>query len=466
MMETLASPPEEVLTPRHVLIKTWGCQMNVYDSGRILGLLRPLGYRPTEDVTEADLVVFNTCHIREKASEKLFTELGRLKPLQRARAAEGKRLLIAVGGCVAQAEGDEILRRAPFVDLVFGPQTYHRLPHLLAEAVRTEGGGRVLDIAFPPEPKFDSLPALTGPGSVSAFLTIQEGCDKFCAFCVVPYTRGAETGRPRDAIVDEARNLIARGAREITLLGQNVNAWRDPPSGEGLGALIRHLADLPDLKRLRYTTSHPRDMDADLIAAHRDVPTLMPFVHLPVQSGSDRVLAAMNRRHTADDYRRRVERLREACPSLALSTDLIVGFPGETEDDFAATLRLVEQVTFAQAYAFAYSPRPGTPAATLNDPVPEDVKAERLTRLLALLRVQQGAFNSALVGKATSILFEDTGRTPGTLFGRTPWMQPTQVPASPDWLGREARVEIVDSSPNTLKGRLLQDVSERGSHEG
>ncbi|MBV8777587.1 MAG: tRNA (N6-isopentenyl adenosine(37)-C2)-methylthiotransferase MiaB, partial [Alphaproteobacteria bacterium] len=379
---------------KRLFIKTYGCQMNVYDSARMADLVAPLGYAPSDTPAGADLVILNTCHIREKAAEKVFSELGGIRRLKEAKAKRGERMLIAVGGCVAQAEGDEIIRRAPFVDMVFGPQAYHRLPELLARAAR-EGGG-VLDTSFPAEPKFDHLPAGgTAPG-VTAFLSVQEGCDKFCTFCVVPYTRGAEFSRPAAQVIAEAERLVAGGAREITLLGQNVNAYHGAGTDGrewGLADLLRALARIPRLDRLRYTTSHPRDMDEPLIAAHRDIEQLMPFLHLPVQSGSDRVLAAMNRRHRADDYRRTVERLRRARADLALSSDFIVGFPGESELDFRATLDLVSEIGFAQAFSFKYSARPGTPAAA-EQQVPEAAKGARLAELQALLQRQQRAFNA------------------------------------------------------------------------
>ncbi|RMD61241.1 MAG: tRNA (N6-isopentenyl adenosine(37)-C2)-methylthiotransferase MiaB, partial [Alphaproteobacteria bacterium] len=379
---------------KKLYIRTYGCQMNVYDSARMADVLAPLGYVPASDPDEADLVILNTCHIREKAAEKVYSELGRLRALKEARARAGGRMVVAVAGCVAQAEGAEILRRAPQVDLVFGPQTYHRLPELVARAARATGG--VLDTDFPVESKFDHLPQAAAPQGPAAFLSVQEGCDKFCTFCVVPYTRGAEQSRPVAAVIAEAERLVAAGAREITLLGQNVNAYHGiGPDGRpwGLGRLIRRLAEIEGLMRLRYTTSHPRDVDDELIAAHEAEPKLMPYLHLPVQSGSDRILEAMNRRHGADDYRRTVARLRAARPDLALSSDFIVGFPGETDSDFAATLHLVADIGFAQAYSFKYSARPGTPAAALPGQVPDEVKAARLAMLQEVLDDQQTAFN-------------------------------------------------------------------------
>ncbi|HEX3952670.1 MAG TPA: tRNA (N6-isopentenyl adenosine(37)-C2)-methylthiotransferase MiaB [Stellaceae bacterium] len=439
---------------KRLFIKTYGCQMNVYDSARMTELLAPLGYAPVASPDGADFVILNTCHIREKAAEKVFSELGTIRRFKEARARQGGRMIIAVAGCVAQAEGAEILERAPFVDLVFGPQSYHRLPEMLARAGRALGEP-ILDTSFPAEAKFDHLPATAAAPGVTAFLTVQEGCDKFCTFCVVPYTRGAEYSRPAADIVAEARRLVAGGAREITLLGQNVNAYhgRAPDGGEwGLGALICGLADIPGVDRLRYTTSHPRDVDDALIAAHRNVPELMPFLHLPVQSGADRVLAAMNRRHTAEQYRRIVERLRQARPDLALSSDFIVGFPGESDADFAATLDLVRETGFAQAFSFKYSPRPGTPAAASDDQVPEPVKIERLAMLQALLQEQQRAFNRSCVGRALPVLFEKPGRHSGQLVGRSPYLQAVHAEASDEMIGQIVAVTITGAQPNSLAG--------------
>ncbi|HEY1411514.1 MAG TPA: tRNA (N6-isopentenyl adenosine(37)-C2)-methylthiotransferase MiaB, partial [Rhodopila sp.] len=423
----------------HVI--TWGCQMNVYDSGRMADVLAPLGYGPSAEPDGADMVILNTCHIRDKAAEKVFSELGRLR---RLKEATGNRMILAVAGCVAQAEGAEILARAPYVDIVLGPQTYHRLPEMVARASRA--GGKVIETDFPPEDKFDHLPQSATPQGVTAFLTIQEGCDKFCSFCVVPYTRGAEQSRSAATILGEARHLISQGAREITLLGQNVNAWHgEAPDGGiwGLGRLLRELADIPSLLRLRYATSHPRDMDDDLIAAHRDVPALMPFLHLPIQSGSDRILAAMNRKHTADDYRRIVDKLRAARSDLALSSDFIVGHPGETEADFEATMSLVRDVTFAQAYSFKYTPRPGTPAAGAPAQVPEQDKDRRLQALQALLREQQAAFNAGCVGLELPVLFTGPGRHPGQMAGRSPFLQPIHLTGGANLIGTESMVRIV-----------------------
>ncbi|CAH2600808.1 isopentenyl-adenosine A37 tRNA methylthiolase [Rhodovastum atsumiense] len=447
--------PREAAPARRLHVITWGCQMNVYDSARMADVLAPLGYAPAPAPEGADMVILNTCHIRDKAAEKVFSELGRLRLLKEARAQEGGRMILAVAGCVAQAEGEEILARAPFVDIVLGPQTYHRLPEMVARASRA--AGTVIDTEFPPEDKFDHLPEAAAPQGLTAFLTIQEGCDKFCSFCVVPYTRGAEQSRPEAAVLAEARRLVAQGAREITLLGQNVNAWHGAGAdgmASSLGRLVRRLADIPDLLRIRYTTSHPRDVDDDLIAAHRDVPQLMPFLHLPVQSGADRVLAAMNRRHTADEYRRIVERLRAARPDLALSSDFIVGHPGETEAEFEATLALVRDIGFAQAYSFKYSPRPGTPAAAATTQVPEAEKDRRLQALQALLREQQTRFNQGCVGLTVPVLFTGPGRHPGQIAGRSPWLQPVHLSGPESLIGREAPVKIEVAHTNSLSASL------------
>jgi tRNA-2-methylthio-N6-dimethylallyladenosine synthase len=448
---------------KKLLIKTYGCQMNVYDSARMADVLAPLGYGPTDSPADADMVILNTCHIREKASEKVFGELGRLRQERDRRRAAGGDMIIAVAGCVAQAEGAEILARAPYVDIVLGPQTYHRLPEMVARAARARAardgrraGAHILDTEFPVESKFDRLPESQAGQGLSAFLSVQEGCDKFCTFCVVPYTRGAEFSRPVADIEAEARRLVAAGAREITLLGQNVNAYHGAsPDGAswGLGRLIRHLAEIAGLARLRYTTSHPRDMDDELIDAHGAVPKLMPYLHLPVQSGSDSILAAMNRQHGAADYLRLVERLRARRPDLALSSDFIVGFPGESDGNFADTLRLVETVGYAQAYSFKYSPRPGTPAASMPGQVPEAVKSERLERLQDLLRRQQERFNAAAVGRTLPVLLERDGRHPGQLVGRSPYLQAVHVPA-PGRKGEIADVVIEAARPNSLAGRL------------
>jgi tRNA-2-methylthio-N6-dimethylallyladenosine synthase len=435
----------------HVI--TWGCQMNVYDSGRMADVLSPLGYTPAPVPDGADMVILNTCHIRDKAAEKVFSELGRLRRLKEQRAAEGGRMILAVAGCVAQAEGEQILARAPYVDIVLGPQTYHRLPEMVARAARA--GEAVIETDFPAEDKFDFLPDVAAPQGITAFLTIQEGCDKFCSFCVVPYTRGAEQSRSAASVVAEARRLVAQGAREITLLGQNVNAWHGEASG--LGGLLRGLAELPGLLRLRYTTSHPRDMDDELIAAHRDLPMLMPFLHLPVQSGSDRILKAMNRGHTTADYLRTVEKLRAARPDLALSSDFIVGHPGETEADFQATLALVREVRFAQAFSFKYSPRPGTPAADAPGQVADAEKERRLAELQALLREQQARFNAGCVGLALPVLFTGPGRHAGQIAGRSPFLQPVHVTGPQNLIGQEITVQIAAALPNSLSGTLTEE---------
>jgi tRNA-2-methylthio-N6-dimethylallyladenosine synthase len=440
---------------KKLFIKTYGCQMNVYDSVRMADVLRPLGYAPTDSPDGADMVILNTCHIREKAAEKVYSELGRLRRLKAAREDGGGGMTIAVAGCVAQAEGEEILARAPYVDMVFGPQTYHRLPEMVAQASRA--GGAVLDVEFPVEAKFDHLPDHEGPGATSAFLSIQEGCDRFCTFCVVPYTRGSEYSRDAAAIEAEARKLVAAGAREITLLGQNVNAWHGEGTDGGdwrLGRLIRHLAEIGGLDRIRYTTSHPRDMDVELIETHGAVDKLMPYLHLPVQSGSDRILAAMNRQHTADDYLRIVEQLRVARPDMALGTDFIVGFPGETDADFAATLRLINEVAYAGAYSFKYSARPGTPAAAMEDQVPESVSEERLAGLQQLLGEQEAAFHRTKLGAAFPVLFEKPGRKPGQVAGRSPWMQAVVAEAPESLIGRMVECRIIGIGAHSLHGEI------------
>ncbi|HEY1260851.1 MAG TPA: tRNA (N6-isopentenyl adenosine(37)-C2)-methylthiotransferase MiaB [Stellaceae bacterium] len=438
---------------KRVFIKTYGCQMNVYDSARMAELLAPLGYARTQAAEDADLVILNTCHIREKAAEKVFSELGQLRHLKTRRERQGARTLIAVAGCVAQAEGAEILARAPYVDFVFGPQAYHHLPEMVTRAAQERRP--LIDTGF--HAKFDTLPEARSAAGVSAFLTVQEGCDKFCTFCVVPYTRGAEYSRPVAAILAEARALVGGGAREITLLGQNVNAYH----GHGLDGrewrladLVRALADIEGLARIRYTTSHPRDVDEALVAAHRDMPKLMPFLHLPVQSGSDRVLRAMNRRYKAAEYRQVVARLREARPDLALSTDLIVGFPGESEEDFRATLDLVAEIGFAQAFSFKYSPRPGTPAAAAPHQVADEIKAERLRRLQTMLSRQQRAFNAACVGRTLPVLLEKPGRHPGQLVGRSPFLQSVHLDAGAARIGDIVPALISAAGANSLAGRL------------
>jgi len=448
--------------PKKLFIKTYGCQMNVYDSARMADVLAPIGYAPTERAEDADLVVLNTCHIREKAAEKVYSEIGRLRLLRDARrsaSAGADDMLIAVAGCVAQAEGEELRRRAPAVDIVVGPQAYHRLGGMVRRLL-ADRGERLVDTDFPAESKFDALPEEAAPQGAAAFLTVQEGCDKFCTFCVVPYTRGAEFSRPAADVLAEADRLIAGGAREIMLLGQNVNAYHGAgPDGRtwGLGELIRRLAEKPDLARIRFTTSHPRDMDADLLAAFGEVEKLMPYLHLPVQSGSDRILKRMNRGHGRAAYFDIVEKLRAARPDLALSSDFIVGFPGETEADFEATLDLVRRVGFAQAYSFKYSARPGTPAADHGGQVEPAEMADRLDRLQALLNDQQLAFNQAMAGQKIPVLFDRLGRRPGQIVGRSPWLQATHVEAGPsaaDLLGQIRPVRIERGAPNGLVGTL------------
>jgi len=442
---------------KKLFIKTYGCQMNVYDSDRMTDVLAPLGYSATATADGADMVILNTCHIREKASEKVFSELGRLRMMkERARDQEGREMAIAVAGCVAQAEGEEITRRAPWVDIVVGPQTYHRLPELVSR-IDPSARQRAVDTEFPEEVKFDQLPGEHAPRGPAAFLSVQEGCDKFCAFCVVPYTRGAEYSRPAAGILDEASRLVASGTYELTLLGQNVNAYHgEAPDGSSwsLARLIRELADIDGLARIRYTTSHPLDMEDDLIAAHRDVPSLMPYLHLPVQSGSDRILDAMNRRHTHDIYLRILDRLREARPDIAFSGDFIVGFPGESDRDFADTLALVDKVGYASAYSFKYSPRPGTPAAASEDQVPETVKSERLEALQQLLNAQQFAFNKATEGQVMDVLIERRGGRDGQVGGRSPYMQSVNIEAGEDRVGQIVSCRIVEAKQNSLIGAV------------
>ncbi|MGG2475044.1 tRNA (N6-isopentenyl adenosine(37)-C2)-methylthiotransferase MiaB [Rhizobium sp. BR5] len=439
---------------RKVFIKTYGCQMNVYDSVRMSDALAKDGYVQTEDMGEADLVLLNTCHIREKAAEKVYSALGRLRDMKKSREEQGREFMIGVAGCVAQAEGEEILRRAPAVDVVIGPQTYHRLPDALK---RVRGGERVIETEYAVEDKFEHLPvaekATMRTRGVTAFLTVQEGCDKFCTFCVVPYTRGSEVSRPVRQIVDEAMKLVDAGVREITLLGQNVNAWQgEGAKGEkwGLAELLYRLAEIPGLARLRYTTSHPRDMDDRLIGAHRDLRILMPYLHLPVQSGSDRILKAMNRRHTGEEYIQLIEKIRAARPDIAMSGDFIVGFPGETDRDFEDTMAMVEQVKYAQAFSFKYSTRPGTPGADLTDQVAEDVKAERLERLQTLLLRQQKEFAESLVGKTMDVLLEKPGRMTEQLIGRSPWLQSVNLDAKTLKIGDIVNVRITATGPNSL----------------
>jgi tRNA-2-methylthio-N6-dimethylallyladenosine synthase len=438
---------------KKLFVKSYGCQMNAYDSARIADLLAPLGYGAAVSAEEADMVVLNTCHIREKAAEKVYSELGTLRVLKDQKAAQGQPMLVAVAGCVAQAEGELMLKRAPAIDLLVGPQTYHRLPEMIAKIARA--GGKAVEADFPALEKFDALPA-PGTRGVSAFLTVQEGCDKFCTFCVVPYTRGAELSRAPEAVLAEARALVARGVRELVLLGQNVNAYRGEDGGGkawSLARLCEALAGIEDLSRIRYTTSHPRDMADDLIAAHRDNAKLMPFLHLPVQSGSDKILAAMNRQHRAEDYLRLIERVRSARPDIALSSDFIVGYPGESDEDFEATLDLVRQVRFAQTFSFKYSKRPGTPAAAALQQISETVKSQRLERLQVLLMQQQDAFNDAAIGQTMDVLFEKPGRTPGQFIGRTPYLHPVHA-SGEDLIGHTLPVRLVARMANSLRGVL------------
>ncbi|HEX3161655.1 MAG TPA: tRNA (N6-isopentenyl adenosine(37)-C2)-methylthiotransferase MiaB [Pseudolabrys sp.] len=445
---------------RKVHVKSFGCQMNVYDSHRMADTLVPAGYSETANPEDADLVILNTCHIREKAAEKVYSEIGRIREMKVAAAREGRTMLIAVAGCVAQAEGKEIIRRAGAVDLVVGSQNYHRLPEMIA---RAQSGEKVIDTEFPVEDKFDMLAA---PGreaiakrGITAFVTVQEGCDKFCTFCVVPYTRGAEISRPVEKIVGEVARLADAGVREVTLIGQNVNAYHGVgPDGapSSLGKLLRRLAQVPGILRLRYTTNHPRDVDDDLIAAHADIPAVMPYVHLPVQSGSDRILAAMNRRHTRRDYLDVIARLRAGRADLAFTSDFIVGFPGETETDFRDTLSLIDEVGFASAYSFMYSPRPGTPAAEMNDPATPGEKSERLQRLQAAITRDQRSFLAGFAGRTLDVLLEKLGRLPGQLVGRSPYLHAVQVMAPASMIGSIHRITITEIGTNTLFGVLAE----------
>jgi tRNA-2-methylthio-N6-dimethylallyladenosine synthase len=453
--------------PRKVYVKSFGCQMNVYDSRRMADALAPEGYVETAAAEDADLVILNTCHIREKAVEKVYSELGRVRVMKDAAATAGRDVVVAVAGCVAQAEGEEIIRRAPVVDLVFGPQSYHRLPELLDHAKRH---GKAVDTEFPADDKFNHLAAPSAAAirarGISAFVTVQEGCDKFCTFCVVPYTRGAEVSRPAEKILAEIGHLAGAGVREITLIGQNVNAYHgEGPDGRtwSLPRLLERAAHIQGIARLRYTTSHPRDMDDDLIAAHRDLAELMPQLHLPVQSGSDRILAAMNRRHTCADYLDIVRRLRDARPDIAMTSDFIVGFPGETESDFADTLRLIDEVGFSGSFSFKYSQRPGTPGADMADQIPEGVKSERLQRLQDLIDRQQEAFNQSCVGRTLDVLFEKPGRHEGQIVGRSPYLQPVPVQAPQSLIGEMATVTITEAAGNSLFGSLVEQESQPAS---
>ena len=442
---------------KRLYIKTYGCASNVYDSSRMVDVLKPLGYALTETPENADLVILNTCHIREKAEEKVYSDLGRI------RAHKQEKTIVAVGGCMAQAEGGEIIRRAPYVDMVFGPQTYHRLPEMIARAHRSQdkktGSGRgIVEVDFPVESKFDSLPGEHSHVGSSAFLAIQEGCDKFCTYCVVPYTRGAEFSRPPQAILEEAKLLLEQGAKEITLLGQNVNAYHgEDPTGAiwGLGRLIEALAALKGLRRIRYMTSHPRDMDDELMIAHRDIPQLMPSMHLPVQSGSERILKAMNRQHTPDFYKKIIEKTRQYRPDIAFSSDFIVGFPGETDQDFEDTLSLVREVSYSQAYSFKYSPRPGTPGAVMDNQISEDVKAERLMRLQELLNTQQRAFNESTIGKTMPVLLDRKGSREGQGLGKTPYAQSVHIDVPAELFGECIDVKIEKAFANSVTGSVL-----------
>ena len=453
MSNNAGGASSEMAGQKKLYVKTFGCQMNVYDSARMQDALRPIGYQTVETPEAADVIVVNTCHVREKAAEKVYSLLGQLKDIKRQHLAEGRHTQIAVAGCVAQAEGAEIVKRQPAVDLVVGPQSYHRLPELLFRA--RQEGRNLVDTSFPEDVKFDRLPQRAPGAGPTAFLTVQEGCDKFCTFCVVPYTRGAEFSRPPSAVLEEARRLVEGGVRDITLLGQNVNAYHGP-DGEGttwsLARLIQELSRLERLERIRYTTSHPRDMRDDLIEQHRSNPKLMPYLHLPFQSGSDGILQAMNRKHTAKDYLVLVERIRDARPDIALSTDVIVGFPGETDADFRATLDLVARVGFAQAFAFRFSPRAGTPAAGMADQVPEPVMAARLNELQELLTSQQSSFNEGCVGKRLQVLFDRQGREPGQIVGRTPYQQSVVAVGDAGLIGNLAAVQVESANRNSLSG--------------
>ena len=451
------------LRSKKLFIKTYGCQMNVYDSDRMADALAPHGYEPTPVIDDADLVVLNTCHIREKASEKVFSELGRLAEMKR----EGRVFLFGVAGCVVLAVGEEIARRSFAVDLVFGPQSYHRLPELLTRAI---SGERVVETEFPAEDKFEHLPQaeqkVIRSRGLTAFLTVQEGCDKFCSFCVVPYTRGAETSRPVEQVLAEARNLVAAGVRELTLLGQNVNAYHGLDArgrSVGLGELCERLAQIEDLARIRYTTSHPSDMTDELIAAHRDNLKLMPYLHLPVQSGSDRILKAMNRRHTVADYRRIIERIKTARPDMAMSGDFIVGFPGETDDDFAETMSIVREVGYASAYTFKYSIRPGTPGADMPDQVPESVKTARLAALNQQIAAQMRAFGDSVVGRTLDVLIEKPGRMPGQIGGRSPYLQAVHMDGPERLIGSVQPVVIIAAGNNSIEGKIVTHAERKAA---
>ena len=437
---------------KKLLIKSYGCQMNFYDAGKMADVLKPLGYETTDVLEGADLVILNTCHIRERATDKVYSELGKVK---KQSQKQDNAMMIAVAGCVGQAEGEEIFKRAPYVDMVVGPQSYHTLPELVSKAARKSGHEIRLD--FPANEKFDALPQAETT-TASAFLAVQEGCDKFCTFCVVPYTRGAEYSRPVSDIVREAHSLVSKGAKELNLLGQNVNAYHG--DGWNIGQLIRHLATIDGLERIRYTTSHPRDMDESLITAHAEVPKLMPHLHLPVQSGSDRVLKMMNRKHTVAEYLATMEKVRRARPDIALSSDFIIGFPGETEADFEGTMNLVREIGYAYAYSFSYSPRPGTPAASFENQIPEEVKSERLQRIQALITQQQIAFNEAKLGQEMDILVERKGKFAGQMIGKSPWMQSVYLENAMHLKGDIVRVKITGAYMNSLSGIIVDSVKQ------
>lgn len=446
---------------KKLYIKTWGCQMNVYDSNRMADILMPFGYKPTETPEDADMVILNTCHIREKATDKVFSDLGRLRPLKEKKEAEGGQMVMAVAGCVAQAEGDFILKRAPYVDMVFGPQTYHELPEMMAKITGAYGEARVVNTEFPEESKFDFLPEEHKSQGVAAFLSIQEGCDKFCAFCVVPYTRGSEYSRSAQEIINEAKWLVDHGTLEITLLGQNVNAFHGKgPDGStwGLAKLIEEIAKIDGLERIRYTTSHPRDMDDDLIAVHAH-PKLQPFLHLPVQSGSDKILKAMNRKHTADHYRDIIAKLRKARPDLAFSSDFIVGFPGESEQDFEESMQLIRDVNYASCYSFAYSARPGTPATNMQNLVRDDIAKERLARLQGLINEQQKAFNLGSIGLTLPVLLDRKGKREGQIQGRSPFNQSIYIEANERLLNTIVDVKVTEAFDNSLTGDIVTSES-------
>lgn len=442
---------------KKVYIKTYGCQMNIYDTQRMHDVLAPMGFAETHEPDDADMVILNTCHIREKAAEKVYSDLGRMREIKNKRGKKGKEMMIGVAGCVAQAEGEEVIRRAPYVDMVIGSQSYHLLPEMVARAVRERGG--VVELDFPTVQKFDLLPEHVHTKGSSAFVSVQEGCDKFCTFCVVPYTRGAEYSRPAKAVINEIKQHVAQGAMEITLLGQNVNAYH----GEGLNGgdwslarLIRELAEIDGLKRIRYTTSHPNDMTDDLLEAHGDVPALMPYLHLPIQAGSDNILKAMNRKHTAAKYLGIIEKLRSIRPDMAFSGDFIVGFPGESDADFEATMRVVETVHYASAYSFKYSQRPGTPAASSDKQVEESVKVERLARLQALLTAQMQRFNDSKIGTRMHVILDRQGKRNGQLLGRSPFMQAVHVDDAAHLLDRMVEVVIVEATASSLKGQIVR----------